>query len=104
MIFTDYQISLGDITEHLEYSEYINHTKLHDFLVIYFTAKPGKPTGPLAVSDITKSQCRLKWKPPKDDGGSRLHHYQVERREVGKPYWTTVHSHCKVRIVCYRTW
>ncbi|CAH1785276.1 unnamed protein product [Owenia fusiformis] len=58
-------------------------------------AKPGPPTGPLDVSDITKSTCSLAWKPPKDDGGSKILHYIVERQEVGKPYWTTVSSFCK---------
>ena len=58
---------------------------------------PGEPTGPLTVSDITKNACRLTWKPPKVDGGSRITSYQIERQEVGKPYWVTVSSHCKVR-------
>ncbi|XP_055900297.1 twitchin-like isoform X6 [Biomphalaria glabrata] len=56
---------------------------------------PGAPSGPLAVSDITKSTCRLAWKPPKDDGGGKINSYLVERQEVGKPYWVTVSSHCK---------
>lgn len=63
-----------------------------------FSATPGKPTGPLAVSDISKNSCSLKWKPPKDDGGSKVTAYLVERQEVGKPYWTTVSSHCKVGL------
>jgi hypothetical protein len=33
-------------------------------------SKPGKPEGPLDVSDIRKDGCKLKWKKPKDDGGS----------------------------------
>ncbi|CAG5115700.1 unnamed protein product [Candidula unifasciata] len=56
---------------------------------------PGAPVGPLAVSDITKRSCRLAWKPPTDDGGSKITSYLVERQEVGKPYWVTVSSHCK---------
>ncbi|KAL8579176.1 hypothetical protein ACOMHN_010760 [Nucella lapillus] len=56
---------------------------------------PGEPTGPLNVSDITKNTCRLSWKPPKEDGGARVTGYQVERQEVGKPYWVTVASNCK---------
>ena len=60
------------------------------------TATPGACTGPLKVSDITKNSCTVKWKPPKDDGGSRINHYVVERREMGKPYWTTVSSNVKV--------
>ena len=48
------------------------------------------------MSEITKSTCRLSWKPPKVDGGARITSYQIERQEVGKPYWVTVSSHCKV--------
>ncbi|CAG5133824.1 unnamed protein product, partial [Candidula unifasciata] len=59
------------------------------------TSPPGAPTGPLAVSDITKHSCRLAWKPPQDDGGSKITSYLIERQEIGKPYWVTVSSHCK---------
>ena len=59
-------------------------------------ATPGKPRGPLEASDITKSTCKLRWKPPEDDGGARIQNYIVERREKGKPYWSTVSSFCKV--------
>ncbi|XP_023931299.1 twitchin isoform X3 [Lingula anatina] len=58
-------------------------------------ATPGKPTAPLNVSDITKNACHLSWKPPKDDGGSRVTHYVVERKDISKPYWTTVGSFVK---------
>ena len=58
-------------------------------------AVPGKCSG-LQVSDITKNACRLRWKPPDDDGGSRVTHYVVERQEVGKPYWTTIATFAKV--------
>lgn len=48
------------------------------------------------MSAITKNTCHLKWKPPHDDGGSKAGlYYKVERREVGKPYWTTVASNIK---------
>ncbi|ESO91797.1 hypothetical protein LOTGIDRAFT_121777 [Lottia gigantea] len=56
---------------------------------------PSKPGGPLQVSDITKHTCRLSWKIPRDDGGSKIQGYCVERQEVGKPYWVTVSSLCK---------
>ena len=71
-----------------------NHTQVNT--VQYVSAPPGKPRGPLDVSDITKNTCHLKWKPPSDDGGEKITHYQVERKEAGKPYWTTVASFCKV--------
>ncbi|KAK2158172.1 hypothetical protein LSH36_175g03003 [Paralvinella palmiformis] len=58
-------------------------------------ATPGKCRGPLLVSDITKISANLKWKPPEDDGGSRITHYIVEKKEPGKPYWGTVASFVK---------
>lgn len=72
--------------------------------VLFLTGAPEKPTGPLGVSDITKSTCRLQWKPPKTDGGSKITHYVVERQEVGKPYWVTVSSRCKVNILGFCYW
>ncbi len=31
--------------------------------------KPSRPEGPLEVVDVTKDSAKLKWQPPKDDGG-----------------------------------
>lgn len=53
---------------------------------------------PLGISDITKNSCRLSWKPPKETGGAKISSYVIERQEVGKPYWVTVFSHCKVSV------
>ncbi|XP_074660014.1 twitchin-like [Tubulanus polymorphus] len=57
-------------------------------------ARPGKCNG-LDVSDITKNTCSLSWKAPKDDGGSKITHYMVEKKLKDKPYWGTVASYCK---------
>ena len=46
--------------------------------------KPGSPEGPLKVSDITESHVTLTWREPKDDGGSRVTHYQVEMMDTSK--------------------
>lgn len=48
--------------------------------------KPGKPEGPIKISDIHKEGCSLKWNPPQDDGGVPLSHYVVEKMdaETGK--------------------
>lgn len=43
--------------------------------------KPGKPQGPLDVSDITPDNCSLAWRPPLDDGGSPITNYIVEKYE-----------------------
>jgi len=41
--------------------------------------RPGIPTGPLEVKDMTADDCLLKWRPPKDDGGMPISHYVVEK-------------------------
>uniref|UniRef100_A0AAZ1XK71 Titin n=1 Tax=Oreochromis aureus TaxID=47969 RepID=A0AAZ1XK71_OREAU len=35
--------------------------------------KPGEPQGPLVVTGITKDRCCLAWKPPLQDGGSKIY-------------------------------
>jgi len=47
-----------------------------------YTDKPGKPEGPLKISDIHKEGCSLKWNPPEDDGGSPIEHYAVEKMDT----------------------
>lgn len=52
--------------------------------------KPGKPEGPIKISDVHKEGCSLKWNPPADDGGVPLSHYLVEKMdaETGKKLYT----------------
>ncbi|CAG2054619.1 unnamed protein product, partial [Timema podura] len=56
---------------------------------------PGPPIGPLDVSDVTKHTCTLNWKPPSYDGGLRITHYVVERRDISSTHWIIVSSFCK---------
>ena len=51
------------------------------------TDKPESPQGPLAVSDVHKEGCKLKWKRPKDDGGLPLDYYQVEKLDPQTGIW-----------------
>ncbi|CAF1142161.1 unnamed protein product [Rotaria sordida] len=51
---------------------------------------PTKPEGPLEATNITADGCTLNWKPPKEDGGSDVKHYIVERREPGTEKWVKV--------------
>lgn len=53
-------------------------------------AKPGKPEGPLEVSDIHKDGCKLKWKKPKDDGGEPIDSYLVEKFDPDTGVWLPV--------------
>ncbi|CAF4372867.1 unnamed protein product, partial [Rotaria sp. Silwood2] len=39
---------------------------------------------PLEISNVSKDCARLSWKPPKDEGGSKLIGYIVERRDTAK--------------------
>mgnify|MGYP001791805300 CR=1 FL=1 len=55
-------------------------------------AVPGPCRAPLKVSDITFNTAHLSWGPPSDDGGSKITHYVIEKKEAGKTYWTTVSS------------
>lgn len=54
------------------------------------TAKPGKPEGPLDVSDVHKDGCTLKWKKPKDDGGEPIDAYLVEKFDPDTGIWLPV--------------
>ena len=48
---------------------------------------PNQPTGPLDVQDVTGSSCHLIWKAPTDDGGDKITHYLVERRDNRNNIW-----------------
>lgn len=49
--------------------------------------KPGKPEGPLEVSDVHKEGCKLKWNKPKDDGGLPITGYSVEKQDTTTGRW-----------------
>jgi len=62
---------------------------------VYITGLPGIPIGPLDVSNISKHMCTLHWKVPAYDGGLKITHYMVERRDVTSQHWIIVSSYCK---------
>lgn len=62
---------------------------------VKITGLPGPPVGPLGISHITKHTCTLSWKPPTYDGGLKVTHYVVERRDMSHAHWITVNSSCK---------
>ncbi|KAF2885739.1 hypothetical protein ILUMI_20443 [Ignelater luminosus] len=62
---------------------------------VYITGLPGPPTGPLETTHITKHTCTLGWKPPSYDGGLRITHYVVERKDITHPHWIVISSSCK---------
>lgn len=63
---------------------------------IYFphTDKPGPPAA-FDISEITNESCFLAWNPPRDDGGSRVTNYIVERRATDSEIWHRLSSTVK---------
>ena len=51
--------------------------------------KPGPPEAP-TVSDVTKTGCVVAWQPPKEDGGSPLTGYHVERCLAKSDRWLKI--------------
>ncbi len=49
--------------------------------------KPSAPEGPLDAKDIFADHMTLEWKPPKDDGGTPIDHYVVERFDTSTGHW-----------------
>lgn len=54
------------------------------------TDRPGPPEGPVETVETTSSVIEIKWKPPKDDGGSAVTNYTVQRQQDGQNLWTNV--------------
>uniref|UniRef100_A0A3B4WXM7 Titin n=1 Tax=Seriola lalandi dorsalis TaxID=1841481 RepID=A0A3B4WXM7_SERLL len=50
--------------------------------------KPGPPTGPLRVTGVMADRCILSWSEPTLDGGARITHYVLEKRETSRLSWT----------------
>lgn len=55
--------------------------------------KPCIPEGPIVVDALLKSSIVISWKAPKDDGGSMITNYIVEKREAKEgEQWQLVSS------------
>uniref|UniRef100_A0A8C5HQK6 Immunoglobulin-like and fibronectin type III domain-containing protein 1 n=1 Tax=Gouania willdenowi TaxID=441366 RepID=A0A8C5HQK6_GOUWI len=50
--------------------------------------RPGPPEGPMVTVENTSSVIEIKWKPPKDDGGSAVTNYIIERQQTRQSLWT----------------
>lgn len=69
---------------------------------IAFTVKvldtPGPP-GPITFKDVTRGSLTLLWDAPILDGGARIHHYVVEKREASRRSWQVVSEKCTRQIL-----
>jgi predicted phage tail protein len=99
-IFDDYIIiSIRDITKD-DAGSYVLSLKNDSGAItgkfdVFITGLPGPPIGPLGISGISKHICTLTWKPPSYDGGLRITHYVVERRDITSQHWLVVSSNVK---------
>ncbi|XP_069046346.1 immunoglobulin-like and fibronectin type III domain-containing protein 1 isoform X1 [Lepisosteus oculatus] len=49
--------------------------------------KPTPPQGPVEVLESSPTRIGIKWRPPRDDGGSPVLSYSLERQQVGRNTW-----------------
>uniref|UniRef100_A0A3Q2P6U5 Immunoglobulin-like and fibronectin type III domain-containing protein 1 n=1 Tax=Fundulus heteroclitus TaxID=8078 RepID=A0A3Q2P6U5_FUNHE len=77
--------------------------------------KPSSPLGPAEVTESSAACIEFKWRPPKDDGGSPVTNYILERQQVGRNTWKKMGEIPGVplyrdtdvdrgRKYCYRIW
>uniref|UniRef100_A0A8C5AQK8 Titin n=1 Tax=Gadus morhua TaxID=8049 RepID=A0A8C5AQK8_GADMO len=59
---------------------------------------PGAPQA-LAVQEVGRGSVTLTWEPPINDGGARIHHYIVERREASRRTWQQSGGKCTKQIL-----
>lgn len=50
------------------------------------------PVGPIQFTEVFADRIGLVWKPPIDDGGSKITNYVVEKREDNRKSWVHVSS------------
>lgn len=55
---------------------------------------PGPPIGPINILEVTPDHMTIQWRAPKDDGGTPIINYVVEKKDVKKPWepWSVVSS------------
>ncbi|XP_042263200.1 immunoglobulin-like and fibronectin type III domain-containing protein 1 isoform X2 [Thunnus maccoyii] len=49
--------------------------------------KPTPPLGPVDIIESSSSCIEFKWRPPKDNGGSPITDYILERQQIGRNSW-----------------
>lgn len=58
--------------------------------ILLFPAVPSKPIGPIEVTDVQRDSISIKWKAPKDDGGSPITGYIIDKRSSDSTIWSPV--------------
>lgn len=63
-------------------------------LVLLSIDKPGPPAA-FDISEITSESCFLAWNPPRDDGGSKVTNYIIEKKATDSEIWYKLSSTVK---------
>ena len=59
-------------------------------MVLFLSAAPAPPSGPILVSEVTQTTATITWRPPMNDGGAAISAYIIEKKEALKSSWTRV--------------
>lgn len=65
-------------------------------LWIQFVDKPGQPIGPLKPEEVRADHIKVSWKKPKDNGGSEITGYIVEKMELDSGQWIPAGEVCSL--------
>ncbi|GFS00827.1 titin [Elysia marginata] len=52
--------------------------------------KPGRPVGPMELTDVTRNSVKLTWNPPESDGGTSITKYIIESRPSARSNWSPI--------------
>lgn len=63
------------------------------FINVKVLDSPGAPTN-LEVKDVKRDSVSISWEPPLIDGGAKISHYIIEKREEARKAFTSVCSNC----------
>ncbi|XP_028849763.1 immunoglobulin-like and fibronectin type III domain-containing protein 1 isoform X2 [Denticeps clupeoides] len=67
-----------------------DHGTVEAYSKIVVLDKPGPPQGPIEVGESSATCIEFKWRPPKDDGGSPVKNYILERQQIGRNTWKKI--------------
>lgn len=63
------------------------HCLYYTNIEVFQKGKPTKPKGPLDVSNVHDTGCKLKWDAPEDDGGMPIKEYEIEKMDLATGKW-----------------
>jgi titin len=75
--------------------------KLSFVIVFIFTGPPAAPVSPIQLLQVTRDSVTIQWDSPLDDGGAKIKHYIIEKRETSRRMWVRCgQTDADVRTIC----